>query len=110
MADGPIGEAIAHIRKAAHAAGKVAGAHGTQTGYAVQMLTEGFNFMTPTADFRALQMGMAATLSGIRDKAGGEVQGLFDERDREAALLSNLDTRLQELEAEASEGRHRLEL
>jgi len=71
VADGPIGEAIAHIRKAAHAAGKVAGAHGTQVGYAVQMLTEGFNFMTPTADFRALQMGMAATLSGIREKMPG---------------------------------------
>ena len=66
-------------------------------------------------------------LSGIRDKAGDEVQGLFEERDREAALLANLDTRLGELEAEAtqaeerarvarrregeaSEGRHRLEL
>ncbi len=71
MADGPIGEAIAHIRKTAHAAGKVAGAHGTQTGYAVQMLTEGFDFMTPTADFRAVQMGRAAPLAGIRDKVPG---------------------------------------
>jgi chromosome segregation protein len=66
-------------------------------------------------------------LSGIRDRAGDEVQGLFAERDREAATLANLDTRLGELEAEAahaeerarvarrregeaSEGRHRLEL
>jgi chromosome segregation protein len=66
-------------------------------------------------------------LSGIRDRAGDEVQDLFAERDREAAMLANLDTRLGELEAEAaqaeerarvarrreseaSEGRHRLEL
>lgn len=66
-------------------------------------------------------------LSGIRDRAGDEVQGLFADRDREAATLANLDTRLGELEAEAaqaeerarvarrreseaSEGRHRLEL
>lgn len=66
-------------------------------------------------------------LSGIRDRAGDEVQGLFEERDREASLLASLDTRLGELEAEishaeerarvarrreteASEGRHRLEL
>jgi chromosome segregation protein len=66
-------------------------------------------------------------LSGIRDKAGDEVQDLFAERDREAGMLANLDTRLGELEAEAthaeerarvarrreteaSEGRHRLEL
>jgi chromosome segregation protein len=66
-------------------------------------------------------------LSGIRDRAGDEVEGLFAERDREASLLAGLDTRLGELEAEiahaeerarvarrreseASEGRHRLEL
>jgi chromosome segregation protein len=66
-------------------------------------------------------------LSGIRDRAGDEVEGLFTERDREASLLAGLDTRLGELEAEiahaeerarvarrreseASEGRHRLEL
>jgi chromosome segregation protein len=66
-------------------------------------------------------------LSGIRDKAGDEVQDLFAERDREAGMLANLDTRLGELEleathaeerarvarrreGEASEGRHRLEL
>lgn len=66
-------------------------------------------------------------LSSIRDRAGDEVQGLFAERDREAGMLANLDTRLGELEAEAahaeerarvarrregeaSEGRHRLEL
>jgi chromosome segregation protein len=67
------------------------------------------------------------SLSGIRDRAGGEVEDLFTERDREAAALANLDTRLGELEAEAaqaeerarvsrrreaeaSEARHRLEL
>ncbi|HEU0300222.1 MAG TPA: AAA family ATPase, partial [Longimicrobium sp.] len=66
-------------------------------------------------------------LSGIRERAGDEVQGLFDARDREASLLAGLDTRLGELEAEgaqaeerarvarrreaeAAEGRHRLEL
>ena len=66
-------------------------------------------------------------LSGIREQAGDEVEGLFAERDREAGMLANLDTRLGELEAEAtqaeerarvarrregeaSEGRHRLEL
>ncbi|HEX2080965.1 MAG TPA: chromosome segregation protein SMC [Longimicrobium sp.] len=66
-------------------------------------------------------------LSGIRERAGDEVQGLFEARDREAALLSGLDTRLGELEAEsaqaeerarvarrreaeAAEGRHRLQL
>jgi chromosome segregation protein len=66
-------------------------------------------------------------LSGIRDRAGDEVEGLFAERDREASLLAGLDTRLGELEAEiahaeerarvarrreseASEGRHQLEL
>ncbi|HEX8393704.1 MAG TPA: chromosome segregation protein SMC [Longimicrobium sp.] len=66
-------------------------------------------------------------LSGIRDRAGDEVQGLFADRDREAAALANLDTRLGELdvevsraeerarvarrrETEAGEERHRLEL
>ena len=66
-------------------------------------------------------------LSGIRERAGDEVEGLFAERDREASLLAGLDTRMGELEAEiahaeerarvarrreteASEGRHRVEL
>lgn len=66
-------------------------------------------------------------LSGIRDRAGDEVEGLFADRDREASLLAGLDTRMGELEAEiahaeerarvarrreteSSEGRHRLEL
>ena len=66
-------------------------------------------------------------LSGIRDRAGGEVEGLFRDRDREASLLAGLDTRLGELEAEiagaderaraarrreteSAEERHRLEL
>jgi chromosome segregation protein len=66
-------------------------------------------------------------LSGIRERAGDEVEGLFADRDREASLLAGLDTRMGELEAEiahaeerarvarrretdASEGRHRVEL
>ncbi|CAA9300563.1 MAG: Chromosome partition protein smc, partial [uncultured Gemmatimonadetes bacterium] len=66
-------------------------------------------------------------LSGIRERAGGEVEGLFADRDREASLLAGLDTRLGELEAEiaaaderaraarrreteSAEERHRLEL
>ena len=46
-------------------------------------------------------------LSGIRDRAGDEVEGLFAERDREAAALANLDTRLGELEAEAARAEER---
>ena len=66
-------------------------------------------------------------LSGIREKAGGEVQGLFEERDRFAAEVAGFDARLGELEAEvnaaeerarvarrreaeSAEGRHRLEV
>jgi chromosome segregation protein len=66
-------------------------------------------------------------LSGVREQAGGEVEALFRDRDREAADLANLDARLAEVEAEAnaaeerarvarrregerSEERHRLQL
>ncbi|HEX2205588.1 MAG TPA: AAA family ATPase, partial [Longimicrobium sp.] len=66
-------------------------------------------------------------LSGVRERAGEDVEALFAERDRHAGVVSNLDARLGELEAEvtaaeerarvarrregeASETRHRLEL
>jgi chromosome segregation protein len=66
-------------------------------------------------------------LSGIRERAGDQVETLFAERDRLAADVANLDTRLGELEAElaaaeeraraarrreaeAAEARHRIEL
>ncbi|HEU0013809.1 MAG TPA: AAA family ATPase, partial [Longimicrobium sp.] len=66
-------------------------------------------------------------LSGVRERAGDEVEGLFRSRDREAAEVARLDARLAELEAEvsaaeerarvarrreteAAEARHRLEL
>jgi chromosome segregation protein len=66
-------------------------------------------------------------LSGIRERAGEDVETLFAERDGYAAEVSNLDARLGELEvevnsaeerarvsrrreSEAAEGRHRLEL
>jgi len=66
-------------------------------------------------------------LSGIRDRAGEDVEALFAERDGHAAEVSNLDTRLGELEAEvngaderarvsrrreseAAESRHRIEV
>ena len=38
-------------------------------------------------------------LSGIRERAGGEVETLFAERDRHAAAVANLDTRLAEVES-----------
>ncbi|MDB4948038.1 MAG: chromosome segregation protein [Gemmatimonadetes bacterium] len=66
-------------------------------------------------------------LSGVREKAGTELEALFADRDREAAQVQGLDTRISEVEAEAaqaeerarvarrreherSEERHRLEL
>src|SRR5690606_30727555 len=66
-------------------------------------------------------------LGGVSGEAGAEIERLFADRDREAALVSSLDARLSELEAalqSASEGaraaqkretaaaeeRHRLEL
>jgi len=66
-------------------------------------------------------------LSGIRERAGEDVEGLFAERDAHAAEVANFDARLGELEAEvmgaeerarvarrregeAGEERHRLEL
>ncbi|HEU4562241.1 MAG TPA: chromosome segregation protein SMC [Longimicrobium sp.] len=66
-------------------------------------------------------------LSGIRERAGEDVEALFAERDAHAAEVANLDARLGELEvevnsaeerarvsrrreSEAAEGRHRLEL
>lgn len=66
-------------------------------------------------------------LSGIRERAGEDVDALFRERDQHAGEVSNLDARLGELEAEvtgaderarvarrreseAAETRHRLEL
>ncbi|HET7233205.1 MAG TPA: chromosome segregation protein SMC [Longimicrobium sp.] len=66
-------------------------------------------------------------LSGIRERAGEDVETLFAERDAHAAEVANLDTRLGELEvevntaeerarvsrrreSEASESRHRIEL
>jgi chromosome segregation protein len=66
-------------------------------------------------------------LSGVRERAGDDVEALFQERDRAAAIVAGLDTRLGEVEteaaaaeerarvarrreAEAAEARHRLEL
>ncbi|MET0398369.1 MAG: AAA family ATPase, partial [Longimicrobiaceae bacterium] len=66
-------------------------------------------------------------LSGVRERAGDEVETLFADRDRAAAELQNVDARLADIEqeareleerarvgrrreAEASEERHRLEL
>ena len=66
-------------------------------------------------------------LSGIRERAGEDVEALFAERDAHAAEVANLDARLAEVEAEANaaeerarvnrrregeaaEERHRLEL
>ncbi|HWK88356.1 MAG TPA: chromosome segregation protein SMC, partial [Longimicrobium sp.] len=66
-------------------------------------------------------------LSGVRERAGEDVEALFRDRDREAAEVARMDARLGELEAEvsaaderarvarrreseAAEGRHRLEL
>ncbi len=46
-------------------------------------------------------------LSGVRDAAGGEIEALFAERDREAGTVSTLDARLAELEEEASAAEER---
>jgi chromosome segregation protein len=47
-------------------------------------------------------------LAGVRDRAGGEVETLFRERDEHAASVANLDTRLGELEAEAAAAEERV--
>jgi chromosome segregation protein len=67
------------------------------------------------------------SLSGVRDRAGEDLAGLLDARDRETAAIADLDTRVAEHQAEATaaeatgrrsaereaaaaEERHRLEL
>ena len=59
---GPVADLIAKIREAAHRAGKVAGVHATRTDYAIQMLKEGFDIVTPTSDFRLVNAGGNAVL------------------------------------------------
>jgi 4-hydroxy-2-oxoheptanedioate aldolase len=59
---GPVADMIAKIREAAHRAGKIAGVHATSTAYAVQMIKEGFDIVTPTSDFRLVAAGGAAAL------------------------------------------------
>ncbi|HEV2149142.1 MAG TPA: AAA family ATPase, partial [Longimicrobiaceae bacterium] len=46
-------------------------------------------------------------LSGVRERAGDEVEALFGERDRAAAELQAADARLAEIEAEAREAEER---
>jgi chromosome segregation protein len=71
--------------------------------------------------------GVLESLSGVRDRAGEDLAGLLDARDRETAAIADLDTRVAEHQAEATaaeatgrrsaereaaaaEERHRLEL
>ena len=64
--EGPIVPLIARIREAAHAAGKVAGLHGATAKYAIRMLSEGFDLVTPTSDIRLVAEGSARMVTEIR--------------------------------------------
>jgi 4-hydroxy-2-oxoheptanedioate aldolase len=64
--DGPIVPLIARIREAAHAAGKVAGLHGASAKYAIRMLSEGFDLVTPTSDIRLVAAGAAQMVADIK--------------------------------------------
>lgn len=64
---GPIVPLIARIREAAHAAGKVAGLHGASAKYAIRMLSEGFDLVTPTSDIRLVASGAAQMVADIRE-------------------------------------------
>ena len=57
---------IARIREAAHAAGKVAGVHGSRADYAIRMISEGFNLVTPTSDMRLVAAGAAQMVADIK--------------------------------------------
>lgn len=89
---------------------------------------EGAERRTRTIDAEATELRDSLEgLSGVRERAGEEVETLFADRDRAAAELQKVDARLAEIEtevreaeerarvhrrreAEASEERHRLEL
>ena len=64
--EGPIVPLIARIREAAHAAGKVAGLHGASAKYAIRMISEGFNLVTPTSDVRLVATGAAQMVADIK--------------------------------------------
>ncbi|MCZ6455205.1 MAG: aldolase/citrate lyase family protein [Alphaproteobacteria bacterium] len=64
--DGPIVPLIARIREAAHTAGKVAGLHGASAEYAIRMISEGFNLVTPTSDIRLVAAGAAQMVADIK--------------------------------------------
>jgi len=64
--DGPIVPLIARIREAAHAAGKVAGLHGSSAKYAIRMLSEGFDMVTPTSDARLIAAGSVQMIDEIK--------------------------------------------
>ena len=64
--DGPIVPLIARIREEAHAAGKVAGIHGASSKYAIRMISEGFNLVTPTSDIRLVAAGAPQMVDEIR--------------------------------------------
>ncbi len=68
--DGPIVPLIARIREAAHAAGKVAGLHGASAEYAIRMLSEGFDMVTPTSDIRLVAAGSAQMVADIKAGLG----------------------------------------
>lgn len=64
--EGPIVPLIVRIREAAHAAGKVAGLHGSSAKYAIRMISEGFNLVTPTSDMRLVASGAAQMVADIK--------------------------------------------
>jgi 4-hydroxy-2-oxoheptanedioate aldolase len=64
--EGPIVPLIARVREEAHAAGKVAGLHGASAKYAIRMINEGFNLVTPTSDIRLVATGAAKMVTDIK--------------------------------------------
>jgi 4-hydroxy-2-oxoheptanedioate aldolase len=64
--EGPIVPLIVRIREAAHAAGKVAGLHGASAKYAIRMISEGFDLVTPTSDMRLVATGAAQMVADIK--------------------------------------------